>query len=564
VSRSAGRAVAARLVGAAAAAALLVGLVPTAVTAASEPTVERRKIGASVILAASEPRPHVKPTKRATTTVSDFDGDRVDDLAVAGDSNVSIGTDETGGAVAVRYSSVQRDDVFFGVNELVLSAGCADLGLEALATGDFNNDRYDDLVASETCEAVTGTSGRIRSGAVWVLPGSSTGLHISTARLISRATTGVAGSPTGDEWFGSELAAGDLDSDGYDDLAIGSPYTSVSGAGSYAGSVVVLYGSRSGLSGSGSRMLTQSTAGIPGAATGSSGFGSGLAIATITPDSYPDLVVGIPGAFRSEGSGEAAGAIVLVPGGRYGVTPSSASMVSGRDLDSHFHRAGHQTWISSIGGTVTTADLDGDGRDEVVTASPYGSPDSTVWGGFVVSLAANGPSLSTASARLLSLDSPGMPGTPTGSDVFGSALAATDLDKDGRDDLAIGARGRKVAGKGYAGAVYVVLGSSSGLSARGAVVFTQDSAGVPGTAGSGNTFGASLAFLDLDGSGRRDLVVGAPEDELNGDRAGDGSGSVTVFRNVWGKLTPDERWGGRVAGITGLTDRLREFGTQIA
>jgi hypothetical protein len=39
---------------------------------------------------------------------------------------------------------------------------------------------------------------------------------------------------------------------------------------------------------------------------------------------------------------------------------------------------------------------------------------------------------------------------------------------------------------------------------------------------------------------------------------------VTSFRNVWGTLTPDERWGGRDAGITGLTDRLQEFGTRIA
>ncbi|RYJ03396.1 MAG: hypothetical protein EON52_17930 [Actinomycetales bacterium] len=94
-------------------------------------------------------------------------------------------------------------------------------------------------------------------------------------------------------------------------------------------------------------------------------------------------------------------------------------------------------------------------------------------------------------------------------------------------------------------------------------MFSQASAGVPGAPGFTDRFGAQLEFLDLDGSGRRDLVAAAPNDCLTGEQDGEGSGSVTSFRNVSGTLTPDERWGGREAGITGLTDRLSEFGTQI-
>jgi hypothetical protein len=147
-------------------------------------------------------------------------------------------------------------------------------------------------------------------------------------------------------------------------------------------------------------------------------------------------------------------------------------------------------------------------------------------------------------------------------DGFGGSLAAADIDGDGRQDLAVGAP-KRVASDYVAGAVYVVRGSSVGLSARGVRVFTQDSPGVPGAVGN-DQFGAQLEFLDLDGSGRRDLVVAAPNDLLAGEQDGEGSGSVTSFRNVWGTLTPDERWGGRDAGITGLTDRLQEFGTRIA
>ncbi|RYJ03397.1 MAG: hypothetical protein EON52_17935, partial [Actinomycetales bacterium] len=287
MSRSAGRATVGRLAGAAAAAALVVGLLPTSGTAASGPTLQRRTVGKSVILVASEPRPHAKPTKRASSTVSDFDGDGVDDLAVAGDTRFLVAqADRPSGSVAVRYSSVQREDLLMGVTETT-PAVCGNFGEAALATGDFNHDGRDDLVVSETCESTTGTSGYATAGAVWVFPGSTTGLHLSTARLISRATPGVSGSPVAGEYFGQALAAGDLDADGYDDLAVGAPRSTVGGEPS-AGSVVVLYGGRYGLSGVGSKAITQSTAGVPGSASQYRRFGGGLAIGKVTEDRYPD------------------------------------------------------------------------------------------------------------------------------------------------------------------------------------------------------------------------------------------------------------------------------------
>ncbi|MBT0992959.1 integrin alpha [Cellulomonas sp. DKR-3] len=563
MSRPAGRVVAARLVGAAAAAALVVSLLPTAGTAASKPTVERRKIGKSVILVASEPRPHAKPTKRTPSTVSDFDGDGVDDLAVAGDSDVTIGSDETGGAVAVRYSSVQRDDVLFGTANRAHGTRCSNFGLSGVATGDFNRDRYDDLVVAETCESVPGTESSGFAGALWVLPGSQSGLHLSAARLISRATSGVAGVPTPDERFGSALATGDLDGDGYDDLAVGMTETKVSGA-SGAGSVVVLYGRKSGLSGSGSRMITQATSGVPGWASRSGRFGASLAIGRVTADSYADLVVGVPGAGVEPRSGDAAGGVVLVPGGRYGVAAAKSSMVSGRDLDAAFRRAGHDTWTLNLGSSIATADLNGDGRDEVIAGAPSASPADLERGGFIVSVVARGTSLSLSGARLFSLETPGMPGDVETWDGFGAELAVADIDLDGRDELAVGAPGRDLSGRDSAGAVYLVRGATSGLGSRGVAVLTQASAGVPGNPGSGHGFGAALAFLDVDGSGRRDLVVGTPGDRLTTDTSSSRSGSVTVFRNVWGKLTPDERWGGRAAGIGGVLQRLTDFGVQVA
>jgi hypothetical protein len=57
--------------------------------------------------------------------------------------------------------------------------------------------------------------------------------------------------------------------------------------------------------------------------------------------------------------------------------------------------------------------------------------------------------------------------------------------------------------------------------------------------------------------------VSATGDRPTGDNDEVGSGSVTTFRNVSGTLTPDERWGGRAAGITGLAERLTILGIAV-
>jgi hypothetical protein len=268
----------------------------------------------------------------------------------------------------------------------------------------------------------------------------------------------------------------------------------------------------------------------------------------VTDDRYPDLVIGIPGNFTYSWLD---GAVALTPGGPSGVRPVDASGVTGKELQNVLDARGEAQRASRLGHVLVTADLDGDGQDEVAAGVD----------GFVVAFGARGASLTRDGVQALSPETAGMPGSSA--DDFGDSLAAADLDGDGRQDLAIAAPRRVASGHEDAGAVYVVRGSAAGLSARGARVITQDTAGVPGAAGSDHRFGAQIEFLDLDGSGRRDLVVAATGDRLTGESDGEGSGSVTTFRNVSGTLTPDERWGGRAAGITGLTERLTSFGIAV-
>ena len=137
-------------------------------------------------------------------------------------------------------------------------------------------------------------------------------------------------------------------------------------------------------------------------------------------------------------------------------------------------------------------------------------------------------------------------------DSFGWALAAGDLNRDGCDDLVVGAPGEAPGGDPYeSGAVFVFRGGFYGL--YGIQVITQESSGL-GMNERNDRFGHAVAIGDFDGNGWNDVAVGAPNETYNGVRR---SGYVSLLRGGNGDLTG---WRGFTSSALSAPQEYDDFG----
>ncbi|MEV4279340.1 FG-GAP and VCBS repeat-containing protein [Actinoplanes xinjiangensis] len=161
------------------------------------------------------------------------------------------------------------------------------IGLD-LAIGDVNGDGYGEVV-SGVSGAQAGANGNIYGGAVLTIPGRSTGLSATGAIAVTQESTGVAGGTENDDRFGDSIAVGDVTGDGRADVLAGVP-----GENAGTGTVVLLRGSAAGLTGVGSRTISQSTAGVPGGAERGDRFGAAVALLNLNGSGGLDALVSSP------------------------------------------------------------------------------------------------------------------------------------------------------------------------------------------------------------------------------------------------------------------------------
>lgn len=196
----------------------------------------------------------------------------------------------------------------------------------AVACGDVNGDGYADLVDTPLFEGLDGPEEPIVGGQIQVHYGSANLLGAKTTTL-SQASSGVPGTPEEGDDFGASLAVGDVNHDHIADVAVGVPDEAV-GSVRGAGAVTVLYGATAGLSGKGAQTITQHTSGIPGTAEKGDVLGRAVAIVDFDADGAWELIAGVPG--ENDGTG----AVTVVRATRSGLSHSGALTFGPKTLGS--------------------------------------------------------------------------------------------------------------------------------------------------------------------------------------------------------------------------------------
>ena len=415
---------------------------------------------------------------------------------------------------------------------------------------DLDGDGHDELVVGAPGEKIASAD---FAGSVSVLPGTVDGPTADGDQLWSQDSAGVAGGAEFGDRFGAVVASGDFDGDGHADLAVGVPAETI-GSTTEAGLVNVLYGSASGLRSARDQAWSEDSRGVPGSARAGDRFGSTLAVGDFDGDGYADLAVGSP-SDSTVGSSDA-GLVNVFYGSRTGLRSARAQLWA----QSSKGVQGSSELGDQFGAALSAADVDGDGRADLAV----GVPGENAGAGAVALLRGGAKGLTAARDQLWSQDSRGVQGTAGTGDAFGAALAFGDVDADGHPDLAIGIPSETVQVCDECdsqGAVQVLRGARTGLTAAGDRVWQTGQPGLPGDPADANEFGAALASGDFDGDGTADLAVAAP-----GAAVGDveGGGTVYVLTGSASGLTPTSLITQATPGVPGDPETVGGFQMTLA
>jgi len=296
-------------------------------------------------------------------------------------------------------------------------------------------------------------------------------------------------------------------------------------------------------------------------------------------DGNDDLAIGVPGEDLGSIFKADAGVVEVIYGSSNGLSATSPHADQFWTQDSANIDDQAETG-DQFGRSLAIGDFNGDGFDDLAVGvlEDFGTLGQT---GFVAQTGAveviygssNGLSATSPHAdQFWTPNSADIEDNAKAGDQFGFSLAAADFNGDGKDDLAIGVPFKSINSINYAGAVQVIYGSSSGLSATSAnkdQFWSQQKADVDSFPESGDQFGYSLAAADFNGDGKDDLAIGVPDEDIGYPLSISDAGAVQVLYGSPVGLSAtfqidDQFWTQNSANIDDQAEYIDRFGYSLA
>jgi hypothetical protein len=370
-------------------------------------------------------------------------------------------------------------------------------GFSIANIGDLEGDGVTDIAVGAPFDDDDGSN----RGAVWVLFLDSDG-QVDIHQKISDSEGDFSGSLDNEDQFGRAIAPmGDLNGDGFLDIAVAAPLDDDGGANK--GAVWILF-----LNGDGTvqseQKISEDSGDFDESLSTNDQFGYALAnIGDLDSDGVTDLAVGVP---YDDDGGTDQGAVWILFLNSDGTVKSTQKISStSGDLNNNLNDEDHfGSAVSEIG------DLDGDGVTDLAVGLSGrdlgGTNRGAVW---ILFMQSDG---TVASVTRIGQDLAGFTGELSNNDQFGEALSNIgDINSDGIEDLVVGAPQSTDSG-----AFWILFLTADG-DVHSSSKISETEGNFSGGLDSDDQFGGSIALLgDLDGDTVNDLAVGACLDDDGG------------------------------------------------